>query len=107
MPELGFVLKSLVIALVVMIGLQVKVGNTSLEQKAEHWVHTSSIGNYLQNVASGAVLAIRNAAGLTTNFVSETFSNEQQVTTQKAGRLNFEFKRSQKYQEEQASKGDE
>jgi len=100
MPEVMFVLKSLVIAVVVMMGLQVKVGNTSIEQQAHQWIQTSSVGTYLQSVAAGAALAIRNAAGMTTDFVSSTFNNDQ--TTQKAGRLNMNFKRSQKYQEEQA-----
>jgi hypothetical protein len=102
MPELMFVLKSLVITVVIMIGLQVKIGNTTMEESVHHWVQTSSLSTYIHGVSSGAVLAIRNTASTAKDFVSETFGN--QSSAQKAGRLNFDFKRSQKYQEEQAEK---
>ena len=98
MPEVMFVLKSMAIAIVLMIGLQVKIGNTSLESSLQNWIRTSSISNYVHGVSSGAVLAIRNAAQVTKDFVAETFGHESGA--QRAGRLNFEFKRSQKYQEE-------
>jgi len=102
MPEVMFVLKSLVVTVVIMIGLQIKVGNVSLEDSIHHWVQTSNISNYVHGASSGAVLAIRNAAQATKDFVGETFGHES--GTQKAGRLNFEIKRSQKYLDEQADK---
>ncbi len=102
MPELMFVLKSLAITVVIMIGLQVKIGNTSLEESVHQWVQTSSISNYVHSVSSGAVLAIRNTAATAKEFVAETFGHES--SAQKAGRLNFDFKRSQKYQSEQENK---
>jgi hypothetical protein len=102
MPELMFVLKSLVITVVIMIGLQVKIGNTTMEDLVHHWIQTSSLSNYLHSVSSGAVLAIRNTAMTAKEFVGETFGHES--TAQKAGRLSFDLKRSQKYQEEQAEK---
>lgn len=97
MPEIAFVIKSIFIAVLVMIGLQYKIGNTTLEQRAHAWIQTSSTALYLQQVASGAVLAIRNASGMATGFVSKTFNSD--FSTQKASRLNLEFKRSQQYQE--------
>ncbi len=102
MPEVMFVLKSLAITVVLMIGLQIKIGNTSLEDSLQGWIRTSSISNYVHGVSSGAVLAIRNAAQTTKDFVAETFGHES--GTQRAGRLNFEFKRSQKYQDEHDNK---
>ncbi|MEZ0392512.1 MAG: hypothetical protein ACAH59_09865 [Pseudobdellovibrionaceae bacterium] len=104
MLELMFVLKSLALSVVVMMCLQVKVGSSSLETHAEHWIQTSSVSNYLQKVSSGAVLAIRNAASITKDFVTETFGDES--ATQRAGRLNLEFKRSSKYQQEQEQSED-
>lgn len=105
MHEVMFVFKSFIVAIIVMIGLQVKIGKSSLEQRAEHWIQTSSVASYVQNVSSGAVLAIRNAAGVATDFVMETFGNES--TAQKAGRLNLNFKRSESFQKEQVEKDSE
>jgi hypothetical protein len=102
MPEVMFVLKSLIVTVVLMICLQIKIGNTSIEESLHQWIQTSSISNYVHGVSSGAVLAIRNAAQTTKNFVGETFGHDS--GTQKAGRLNFEFKRSQKYQDEHADR---
>jgi hypothetical protein len=104
MPEVMFVLKSFVIAIIVMACMQIKIGQTSIEESAHHWIQTSLVTAYLQDVSSGAVLAVRNAATVTKNFLAKTFGNDQ--SSQKAGRFNFEFKRSQQYQKEQSEKED-
>lgn len=100
MPELMFVFKSLVIAIIVAIALQVKVGSTTLENQAHLWMQNSPVAQYVQNVSTGAVLVIRNGAKTASDFVSKTFGNES--VTQRAGRLNFEFKRSTQYEQEKA-----
>jgi hypothetical protein len=102
MPEVMFVLKSLVVTVVLMMCLQIKVGNASLEDNLEIWIRTSSVAEYVHSVSSGAVLAIRNAAQTTKSFVAETFGHD--TATQKAGRLNFDFKRSQKYQDDRSNR---
>lgn len=99
MPELMFVLKSLIIAFVVAICMQVKIGTYSIESHANHWIRTSSIPIYLEEVSAGAVLAIRNVVKKSSDFMGKTFNHESAV--QKAGRLNFEFKRSPQYQSQQ------
>lgn len=97
MPEVMFVIKAFAISLVLTVCLQVKVGNSSLETHADNWIRTSSLPIYLQKVSEGAVLAIRNASGAAKDFLGQTFGKEN--TTQRAGRLNFEFKRSAAHQE--------
>lgn len=92
MPEIMFVLKAFIISLVITVCLQVKVGNSSLESHANSWIQTSALPIYLQKVSQGAVLAIRNASGVAKEFVGKTFGKEN--TSQRAGRLNLEFKRS-------------
>lgn len=98
MPELMFVLKSLAIAIVITICMQVKVGSTSLENQAYHWMQNSSIPLFVQDISSGAVMAIRNAAKATTDFVGHTFGHDS--LSSRAGRLNFDFKRSPQYEKE-------
>ncbi len=98
MPELMFVLKSLAIALVVTICLQVKVGNSTLENRAYNWMRSSPAPQFIQEVSSGAVLFLQRGAQAASEFVAETFGNNSSL--QKAGRLNFEFKRSPQYLKE-------
>jgi hypothetical protein len=91
MDEIKFVIKNLIVTVVLLLALQVKVGANTLEYQAITLIETSSVTRYLQNVAQGAVLAIRNAGKATSDFVSRTF---QQQETQRASRFNMEFKRS-------------
>ncbi len=60
MSELMFVLKSFLLTVIFVIALQVKVGNSSLEQHSQRWLQKSSVSLYVQSVASGGALALRN-----------------------------------------------
>jgi len=92
MDEVRFVLKSLVITIIALALMQIKVGNSTVETEALHWIETSSVTRYLQNVSAGAVLAIRNAGQAATDFIAKTFSQNNE--TNRASRFNFELKRS-------------
>lgn len=95
MPELMFVLKSFALAIVVTMLMQVKVGTATIESQSEDWLRTSSVSLYLQSVSGGAVLAIKNATKTASDFVSKKFGHSGvQPETQRASRLNIEFKRS-------------
>lgn len=96
MAEVMFVVKSFLVAIVLTVLMQVKVGGASLEFHVEHWITSSSVGTYLQEVATGAVKAINTTSKAATQFVSEKFGHSQTepTATQKASRFDFEFKRS-------------
>jgi hypothetical protein len=95
MPELMYVIKCFALALVVTVGMQVKIGTETIESQAEDWIRTSSVSLYLQSVSGGAVLAIKNASKTATDFISKKLGHGgAQPDTQKASRLNFELKRS-------------
>jgi hypothetical protein len=96
MPEIAFVIKSFVIAVLVVICLQVRIGSTTLENHAQEWIHTSSVALYLQEAADGASLMLHNAGHSASEFVARTFGHRATggFETQRAGRLNFFFKRS-------------
>lgn len=92
MDEFKFILKSLVITFVVLMLMQIKVGTTTVEIETLHWIETSAVTKYLQNVSAGAVLAIRNGAQTTSDFIAKTF-NQTDANSNRASRFNFEFKR--------------
>jgi hypothetical protein len=103
MAEVGFAIKAFIVSLILIAGMQVKVGNESIEDTAQTWMRNSEITASLQNVASGAVLMIQNAVKMGKNFVANTLGQDSST---RAGRLNFDIKRSTRYEEEQQSKTD-
>ena len=102
MPEVMFVLKAFVVALVITILMQAKVGNSSIETHAHLWMETSAVPTYIHGISSGAVLAIRNAAKVTTDFVAKSFGHDS--SSQRSARFNMDFKRSPKHEEEHPQK---
>lgn len=96
MSEVIYALKAFVIALAIVFLMQAKIGTATVESHAEDWLRTSSVALYLQGVSGGAVLAIKNASQVTTDFVASKFGRggEGKDAT-KNSRLNFEPKRSQ------------
>ena len=98
MPELSFVLKAFVLSLIVMVGLQFRVGNTTLEGQAHSWIQTATVPNYLRDVSAGAIIAIRSASQAGADFVAKTFGHDG--LTQKAERLSLDIKRSSKIRDE-------
>jgi hypothetical protein len=101
MLEVTSVVKSFFFALLIVICMQVRIGSSTLETHAQEWIHTSSIALYLQEVADGATLMIHNAGHSVSDFVGKTFGHHAigGAETQRAGRLNFSFKRSPAYEQ--------
>ena len=90
MDEIKFVLKSLFITLIVLMLMQIKIGSSTIETETLHWIETSSVTRYLQNVSAGAVLALRNVGQSASQFITQTFNQNE---TNRASRFNFELKR--------------
>ena len=93
MDEVKFVIKTLFVSIIVLFALQIKVGNSTVETQALEWIETSSTTRYLQNVAAGAVLAIRNAGKTASGYLGKTFQQDTKEAN-RASRFNFDFKRS-------------
>ncbi|MCE3009663.1 MAG: hypothetical protein LW875_03510 [Proteobacteria bacterium] len=93
MSEVGFVIKSLALSIVLTVLLQFKLGNQTLEVHAYQWVRESRLGPSLQDVAKGAVLLMKDAKIAASDFVSQNFKSDSSEA--KASRLTFELKRSE------------
>ncbi len=91
MPEVMFVLKAFVVAIIITIAMQAKIGNSTIETHAHLWIETATVPEYLHGVSSGAVAAIKNAAKVSSDFVAKSFGHD--ANSQKADRLNLGFKR--------------
>ena len=103
MAEVKFCLKSLVAAILVVLCLQIHMGNQTAEQHLQTWLETSPMARELQKVAEGGALAIRNATKSVSQLANKAMGSSE---AQKASRLNMEFQRSPLALKKQNSKND-
>jgi hypothetical protein len=78
--------------LAIVLGMQLKIGQRTIEESSIEWLQSSSVPKFLNQVASGGVLMIRNSGKASADFFSSQFGGISSES--KAGRLNFEIKRS-------------
>jgi ABC-type sulfate transport system permease component len=86
MSELMFVLKSFIITVVLIVALQVKVGNSSLESYSQWWLQKSSVSIYIQSVAAGGALALKNLVFGVKSTIVGTVDSYHQGSKAQAGR---------------------
>ena len=99
MAELKFCLKAFVSSVLIVLALQIHVGGRSLELHAHDWLEQSQVAQYLEKVAIGATLAIKNSVKYVTQMSNQAFGSpeaqkEAHIETSRASRLNLEFQRS-------------
>lgn len=81
-----FVVKSFIITVVLVVAMQVKVGNSSLESYSQWWLQKSSVSIYVQSVAAGGALALRNLYYNVKGGVVGTVDSYRQGSKAQAGR---------------------
>ena len=105
MGDILFFLKMIVFTVIFILMMQIKLGPTTLEQKTLHWIHHSSVLKPAQDVAQGAVLALKSFWNETLSHidtrVKKTFNSDQAPGNRSLG---IELKRSKAYLKEVAEK---
>jgi hypothetical protein len=86
MSELMFVIKSLVITAVLLVLMQVKIGHHSIEAYSEYYLTRSSASVYVQSVAAGGALALKNLAMSLKSAVTGTVDSYRQGSSAQAGK---------------------
>lgn len=86
MSELFFVVKSLFLTVILVVAMQVKVGEASLEQYSQHWLQKSSVSIYIQSVAAGGALALKNLFFNVKSSVTGTVESYRQGAKAQAGK---------------------
>jgi hypothetical protein len=109
MKEILFVIKSIVIALILIIIFQIKVGSTTLEQKTFHWIKNSSTTEPIREAAQGAFQLFNDFIGKpfsqATKDVSFHLDKKAEPLKEKAKQnARLQWTRSKAYLREQAKK---
>lgn len=86
MSELMFVVKSLVLTVLLTVFMQVKVGNSSLEAYSQNWLQRSQVSIYIQSVAAGGALALKNLFYSVKGGISGTAQSFRESSQAHAGR---------------------
>lgn len=86
MSELTFVIKSFVLTVLIVVFLQMKVGSTTLESYSQRWLQKSPVSGYIQSVAAGGTLALRNLYYSVKSGITGTAQSYRQRGEAQAGR---------------------
>lgn len=79
MSEIFFVAKSFFITGLIVLAMQVRVGSSTLEQSVHAGFSSSSFAMWVQSVAEGGALALRNGYVRAKGFVVEKTTGAQPV----------------------------
>ncbi len=95
MSECLFVIKSILITAVLIMVMQVKMGSSTLEDRAYFFIHDSGLGNTFSGVASGLVKSGHDGI----QHIKSTlgFPTESKIVSHAKSRLKFEVDRSKEY----------
>lgn len=84
MEELKFVLKSLFFTAAIVVLMQVKIGGDSIENQSFHWLQKSGVSQYIQSVAAGGAMALRQGFSSTKHMISNMADGFHQGSESKA-----------------------
>ncbi len=86
MEELKFVIKSLVFTMLLVIVMQVRVGQATIESHTFKWLRQSTVSQYIQSAAAGGAMGLRRLGISLKQSVSSTWSGMQEGAHEKAVR---------------------
>lgn len=84
MEELKFVLKCFLFTALLVVLSQVKIGGASIEAYSFHWLRQSTVSQYIQSVAAGGAMALRNLGTTVKDGVASTVDGFQEGAHEKA-----------------------
>lgn len=84
MADLMFVVKTFLFTLALVVLMQIKVGDRTIEERSHQWIQHSAIHKTLGKVATGAVTAMKDGADYMRNWVAG--NNESSSAASQANR---------------------
>lgn len=94
MLEFKSVLKTLFFTIILIMLMQIRVDNRSIEHHFFSWTRSSAIGNFLNKTAEGAVLVIHQSVAFIKKATGgSSASSLSDSVSQRASRINLDFQR--------------
>lgn len=108
MGSLIFFIKTMAITLIVVVLLQIKVGNETLEDKTLHFVYTSDLTTPLREAAEGGVVFIRDLWNKIAGNINTEFSRAIESKNRPGERrIGINLERSKEYLKEKSQRAAE
>ncbi len=108
MSELFFALKMAAITFVLVLAMQVRVNETTIEEHAHLWIQTAAPVLFLREVAEGGLAAIHDGWAKATSGIKTKYWNKYDSSKMPGSRhLDIFSSRSDSYLEEQKLKSEE
>lgn len=108
MGQIFFFMKALVMTLIFVFLLQIRVGQSTIEEHTVHWFQASAFSQPLGEVAQGGVVVIRNLWNrLTSGIQTKFWESTENINKPGMRELKFKLERSRKYLAEKAEKAAE
>lgn len=86
MTELKFVAKCFLFTAILVVMMQLKVGGSTIEAYSFHWLRKSTVSQYVQSVAAGGAMALRNLGSSIKDGVTGTVNSYQEGASEQARR---------------------
>lgn len=84
MAEVKFIIKCFIFTSLLVVLMQVKVGSASIEAYTFHWLRNSTASQYVQSVAAGGAMALRNLVSSAKEAANSTINGYQAGSSEKA-----------------------
>jgi hypothetical protein len=107
MSELFFVVKTFIFSVIVVFLMQIKIGQSTIEQRSMKWIQQSDVVESLQAVAEGAVLAARQGAKTVSDLANGKIGSSEKKTAHSSSSGGSWFKIKHKRGQSEKSEKDE
>ncbi|MCB9025633.1 MAG: hypothetical protein H6625_04905 [Bdellovibrionaceae bacterium] len=105
MSEIFFILKSFILTILIVIFMQVKVGETTIEEKTLLWIESSTIISPIQKIVDGGVKVVKETWKTAFGNLNSKFFNSVKPKNLPGKRdLNLVIERSEEYLRDRAKK---
>ena len=94
MADFIFVLKCAIVTVAIVVLLQIKIGQRSIEGHTMTWIHHSAVSRHLQDVAEGAVKVGVEAKRGVSSLIGSDQPQEAEAKSAEASREWFKIKKS-------------
>lgn len=79
MADFFFIVKSFLITLGLVVLMQIKIGETTIEDRAYEWIRGSAVHSTLSRVAAGAVTALNDGMQTVSYWISDEVPSAQKA----------------------------
>jgi hypothetical protein len=91
MSEIINTIKTFIATIIIIMLLQIKVGDRTIENISYNWIQKSSVTGWLQGVAAGGVIVIQKAGKKSGEYLASSFGKGKEKAQEMKVKIKQEF----------------